>query len=195
MDEKTQPYWAESELAMNRLLISFLFATLFFPAFAEEPRSEFERFFIGKLWAHELSRYVYPPSGHECTNLGGHSLSKDQKSLDGFSINTFMCDGRELVIFSADAKSTQVAWTLSTVRILDAVLLPRLKKGEERMRAGDCELNGNANTDFIAIVHLGKRDEVNWKTGVRAAWYPNPETRKIERLSTRNIICYRPTPP
>ena len=177
------------------LLLSFCLLGAFSSTYAEEPRSEFERFFIGKLWAHELSSYVYPPPGHECTSLEGYLLSKNQKSLDGFFIDTFMCDGRELVIFSEDATNTQVTWTLSSARILDAVLLPRLKKGEERMRAGDCELNGNANTDFIAIVHLGNREEVNWKTGVRAAWYPNPETRKIERLSTRNIICYRPTPP
>ncbi len=63
------------------------------------------------------------------------------------------------------------------------------------MMTGECELNGNGRINLIATVYLGKRDEVNWKTGVRAAWYFNTENGTIENLSTRNIICYRPTPP
>jgi hypothetical protein len=63
------------------------------------------------------------------------------------------------------------------------------------MQPGECELNGNNDTYFTALVRLGRREKVDWKTGVRAAWVPTPETGKIEELPIRHVVCWRPTPP
>ncbi len=180
---------------MKHLLRCFLFATLCLPVLAEEHRSEYEKFFVGKILdVRNLTESFFPPD-HKCTYRGGYTLSRSQKSRDGFGVDTFVCDGRELVFFTDDAEFPRVGWKAPPSRILDAVFLPPLKKGERRMMTGECELNGNGRINLIATVYLGKRDEVNWKTGVRAAWYFNTENGTIENLSTRNIICYRPTPP
>ena len=177
------------------LLLPFLLAAFCSSVFSEESRSEFEQFFIGKIYLNRDSTDGFFPSGHQCAYFGGYVLSKAKKSLEDFGVVSFLCDGRELVLFTDYSEFPRTSWKAPPARVLDAVLLPNLRKGERLMMPGECELNGNTNSKFIAVAHLGKYDEVNWKTGVRAAWYPNPETRKIETLSTRNIICYRPTPP
>ena len=104
-------------------------------------------------------------------------------------ISSFECDEQALKIL------VQLIHKSSVALALDAVLLPRLKPGEQFMIVGDCELKGRTDTNFIALVNLGKREKVDWKTGVRAAWLPNVKTRRFESLSTRHIVCWRPTPP
>ena len=107
-------------------------------------------------------------------------------------MSSFVCDGRELKVL--EQFTTHYAKD-NKVKALDALLLPKLKPGEQFMEQGECELNGKTDTDFIVLARLGRRDKVTWKTGVRAAWRPNPETGRFEELSTKRIVCWRPTPP
>ena len=80
-------------------------------------------------------------------------------------------------------------------RILDALTLPSLQRGESLLHPGECELGGNNDTDFYAVARFGRRESVNQKTGLRAAWVPDPEAGKIRPLSPRNVVCWRPVQP
>lgn len=156
---------------------------------ANEKRTDFEQSLIGKEGAYSLTLKgsIDSPMG-ECKELGSYSV-QGQK---GLVIGSFDCGGRELMVFVKVVVPDKYD---SKIRILDAFLLPRLKHGERLMMAGDCELNGKTDKDFVAHVALGRREKVTWKNGVHVAWAPNPETEKIESISTRDIVCWRPTPP
>lgn len=175
--------------AITHLLLSCLLAVLCAACAAAPPhRTEFEQSFIGREWTRVNPDETPYPLSDRCKYLGGYTLRRKQVELDGLSIDYFDCEGRELHLFGQSTGYLKV-------RVIDALLLPRLKAGERLMQPGECELNGNNDTYFTALVHLGERDEVNWKTGVRAAWVPTPETGRIEVLPTRHVVCWRPTPP
>jgi hypothetical protein len=155
---------------------------------ADSSRTEFEQSVIGREWVQrdpETDRY---PLSDQCKYLWRNGLQRNQKQLVGLSIDSFSCGKQYLQLFgqiTVDGRN----------KVLDALLLPKLKTGESLMLPGGCQLNGNDDTDFIAIARLGRHETVNWKTGVRAAWIPNPDTGKIEELSTRHVVCGQPTPP
>jgi hypothetical protein len=155
-------------------------------ALADSSRTDFEQSFIGREWIQG-----HPPSD-QCEPLGGYMLQSNKKSLNRLGVDSLKCNDRELQLleqFMTDyAKGNKV-------KALDALLLPKLKPGELFMEQGECELNGKTDTNFIALVHLGRRDKVTWKNGVRAAWKPNLEAGKFEELSTKDIVCWRQTPP
>jgi len=151
---------------------------------ADPVRTEFEQSFIGREWNQRFVHEDAYPLSERCEYRGGSVMPMH----DSFVIESFLCDGQQLELLGQIISPRKVL-------VLDAVLFPKLEKGERIMMSGDCELRRKIDKFFFAIVNLGKRDAVNWKTGVKAAWYPNPETGKIEKLSTRNIVCFRPTPP
>ena len=109
-------------------------------------------------------------------------------------MDELVCDGQRFILLEQLTRTVAHSNNIK-IKVLDALLLPKLKKGEKFMDAGDCQFNGKAEMSFTALVSLGKRDKATWKTGVHAAWRPNPETGKFEELSTKNIVCWRPTPP
>lgn len=155
---------------------------------AAPPRTEFEQSFIGREWIPESPSFVPYPLSDTCKYLGGYDIRRKQRKLVGLSIQYFSCNGRELQLFSQAIGEDKL-------KVIDAVLLPRLKPGERLMQPGECELNGNNDTYFTALAHLGRHNKVDWKTGVRAAWVPAPETGKIEAMPIRHVVCWRPTPP
>lgn len=170
------------------LTIACLLGLLGNTSLAAPPRTEFEQSFIGREWtlvSPDLNPY---PLSDRCKYLGGYGLRRNQQKVEGFSVDYFTCDGRELHLFEQAIGERKV-------KVIDALLLPPLKPGDRLMQPGECELNGNTDTYFTALVHLGRREKVDWKTGVRAAWVPTPETGKIEELPTRHVVCWRPTPP
>jgi hypothetical protein len=151
---------------------------------AETPRTEFEQSFIGR-------EFIDPPSD-QCEPLGGFMLQSNESSSNRLSVDSLRCGDRELELLGRFL--TNYARD-NKVKVLDALLLPKLKPGEQLFQNGDCELNGKIDSDFFVVARLGKRDKVTWKNGVRAAWLINPETGKFEELPTKNIVCWRPTPP
>ena len=174
--------------SLVRLFLAGLLVSLCGSSLATPPRTEFEQSFIGREWIPECPDAAPYPLSYRCKYLGGYEIRRKQKEVDGFSIQYFTCNGRELDLFAQTVDGRKL-------KVIDALLLPRLKPGERLMQPGECELNGNNDTYFTALVHLGRREKVDWKTGVRAAWIPTPETGKIEELSTRHVVCWRPTPP
>ncbi|RIX49830.1 MAG: hypothetical protein D3M94_02255 [Rhodocyclales bacterium GT-UBC] len=168
--------------------VACLLAILCDTSVAAPPRTEFEQGFIGRQWVSETPVFdPYPFSG-QCKHLESQDLQRNQKRIHGFRIDYFNCNGRGLYLLEQSIGDGKV-------KVVDALHLPRFKPGERYMMTGDCEINGNTDTDFIAVVRLGRREKVDWKTGIRAAWAPKPETGKIEELSTRDIVCWRMTPP
>lgn len=168
-----------------RFLLASLFGFACGASVADASRTEFEQGFIGRTWTLKPTDVGGRPLSEQCENTGQYVLPPD----DQYGVASFRCD---------DQRSMQVLLKFESsdqTQILDALLLPKLEKGEELMLSGDCELTGKPVPFFVAIAKLGPREKVNWKTGVRAAWLPNLKTGKIEPLSTRNIVCYRPTPP
>lgn len=172
------------KVPVHFLLASFL-VFVCGTAVAESSRTDFEQGFIGRIWTLKSTDVGGHPLSEQCENTGQYVLPPD----DQYGVASFRCD---------DQRSMQVLLKFESsdqAQILDALLLPKLEKGEEFMLSGDCELKGSPAPFFVAIAKLGAREKVSWKTGVRAAWFPNLKTGKIEPLSTRNIVCYRPTPP
>lgn len=161
-----------------RVLITCLFAAFSETCLADSSRTEFEQGFIGIEWT-----VPYFPSDR-CEYLGG-SLPTDNDEL---TIDSLLCDGRRLQLFGRVVAPGRT-------KVLDAVLLPTFGKGDDLMIVGECELRKKTDRFFFALVNLGKRKSANWKTGVKAAWYPNPAIGKFEALPTRDIVCYAPTPP
>jgi len=145
---------------------------------ADRGRSEFEQAFIGVEWT-----VPYLPSD-SCEYLGGYLLPGQSE----FAMSFHMCEGRRLELFERFVAPRKA-------KVLDALLLPKFVEGDDVMYVGECELRKKTDKFFFALVNLGKRESVNWKTGVKAAWIPNPKTGKIEELSTRHIVCFEPTPP
>jgi hypothetical protein len=88
-------------------------------------------------------------------------------------------------------------------RIVDTVLLPpferewtpRNQNELTRFFAGDCQLDGRIDEFFVALARLGKRNRVDWRTGVKHAWTFDIEKGRIVPVSTRRVVCHRPTPP
>jgi hypothetical protein len=154
---------------------------------ASQERSEFERALIGMEWVRQVSDFEIPPLPIPCNLVATVHLQQSKEPLP-LGIESFRCDGRALELITKMDEGFRVT-------VLDALLLPKLQAGERYMIAGDCEMDGRTDTDFVAIVRFGKRERVDWKTGVRAAWLPNVAKRRFEPLSTRNIVCWKPTPP
>ena len=171
-----------------RVTIGCLFVFLCASCIAASPRTEFEQSFIGLEWEFSYPEWNRHPISEECKHTQKFELYRGQKPLADLSVDSFVCNGRYLELFGQ--------FTLEgKIKVVDALVLPKFGPGELLMRSGDCELNGSIDTDFFAIVRLGRREKVDWRTGIRAAWYPNPDTLTIESLSTRHIVCWRPTPP
>lgn len=168
-----------------RLALACLLGALNASVMAGAPRSAFDQALIGREWGEASDAR---PLLDQCSYLTRFDLQRNQKQLPGLTVHSLICNGRNLILLTSLSDG-------SSPQILDALTLPRLKPGERLMRPGDCELDGNSDTDFIAVVRFGRRERVNRNTGVRAAWVPDPETGKIQPLSTRHVVCWRPTPP
>jgi hypothetical protein len=149
-------------------------------------RSNFEQSFIGKEWRIGDYENKNIPHISQCV-LDGGGLSSP------IYIGYLNCKEKFLMLLGTPIENKLPLG--DPVRILDALQLPRIKSNEEFMEAGDCKIKGNTEPYFIARVNLGHRKEVNWKTGVKAAWTVDIDQQKIIPLSTRDIVCYRHTPP
>jgi len=153
---------------------------------ADPLRTEFEQSFIGREWVKQGGYGNRYPLSERCELLGGYLPFEDSE----FAVSSHMCEGQRLELFERFMDPV-----IHKVKVLDAVLLPKFEKGDDLMFLGECKLRGKIDKFFFALVNMANRESVNWKTGVKAAWYPNPKTGKIEELSTRHIVCYEPTPP
>ncbi len=165
------------------LALPFLFGMLNPSATAESPRAAVAEVLVGQVWVGDEL-----PMLPNCKHLTRFDLQRQQRPSRGQSAHVFRCNGEHLILLASLGAG-------GDNQVLDARTLPRLRRGESLIYPGDCELDGNSDTDFFAIVRFGRRERVDGKTGVRAAWVPDPESGKIQPLATRRIVCWRPTPP
>ena len=176
--------------ALGGLVASALIAVSGFSTAAESGLAETVRSLIG--FSEFLPIMPAPMGETGCINLGGGLLLMDGNDLDEWSFGEASCKKRTVILLkhSFGSPGNGVGW-----RIVDAFLLPALRHGDELFQQGDCEVDGKTNTSFVAIVHLGRRDRVDHRNGVLAAWTVDPQAGKIVALDTKRVVCYPPTPP
>lgn len=153
---------------------------------AEEVRA-----MIGKEY--ERGPMPHPFGEGNCTMNGGQVVYVANNEVPGWGVDHLLCGDRIAMLLSQPTvtfPNPYAKW-----RVVDSLLLPPIKKGVRFFRTGDCDLDGKAETDFFALARLGKREDVNYRTGVLAAWGLDLEAGKFVELSTKRVICHRPTPP
>ncbi|MCM5677925.1 hypothetical protein M8A51_00070 [Schlegelella sp. S2-27] len=134
-----------------------------------------------------------------CSNVGGSVVWNDGRPMDEWSFGEFICNGRSIALLK---RQVGEASNGPTWRIVDALPLPSYEQHGEPKRPnalrlyfnGECELDGKTDTLFFALVRFGKRDRIDWRTGVERAWGFNLTAERIVPLSTKRIVCYRPEP-
>jgi len=127
-----------------------------------------------------------------CTDEGGGLLDNDGMWSHGLA----KCQGRWIVILLHAVGKVDVH---TTWHITDTLLLPPVEVlwSSERSNAlylssaeeGACEVRGRPNTYFIALTRWGKRDRIDWRTGVERAWTFDIKHGHIVPLSTKGIVC------
>ena len=166
------------------LILVFCVPAVADPVQKEPARTEFERNLVGRYYVPNVSIY----DGCVPDGWGSPPGQRDLK------IDFFSCNGRFLAVLNKRESRERAV-------VLDALLLPLLSDKNDLKFVGECEdkkkpLMKYPDLFFFVIAHRDKRKEsVNWRTGVKAAWWPNPDTLKFEGYPVRHIVCERPTPP
>lgn len=134
-----------------------------------------------------------------CSNVGGTLMWVRGKSFDDWSAGEFECKGQRILLLKrqVNASGAAVRW-----RIVDTQLLPPYAPGFDDKRpfaprlhsTGECALDGRTDTLFFVLLRWGKRERVDWRTGVERAWGFNLDAERIVPLSTRRIVCEKPDP-
>lgn len=156
------------------------------------------RALIGKEYTFRMQGQRISPE-LSCTSEGGGLLFINGVFDDEWASGAVKCQGRAVEVLK---RAVGEADGDTTWRIIDTLVLPPYKESPNPKRpnalrlaaAGPCELDGRTDTFFIALVRMGKRDRIDWRTGVEKAWTYDIERGRIVPLSTKRIVCYRPEP-
>jgi hypothetical protein len=160
------------------------------PGFAADLAEEV-RAMIGKEY--ERGPIPHPFGEGNCTMEGGGAVVVAQKEVPGWGLDQLACGDRIVMLLvrpTVTFPNPYAKW-----RVVDSLLLPPIKKGVRFFETGDCDLDGKIGTDFFSLARLGKREDVDYRTGVLAAWGLDLEAGKFVELSTKRVTCHRPTPP
>jgi hypothetical protein len=77
-----------------------------------------------------------------------------------------------------------------TSEVLDVINLPNLSDSEELVgTGGECQQNGVADPEVIAIAHY---TETEFLTQISQAWRTNRSTGKFETVSPAEVRCQNP---
>jgi hypothetical protein len=151
--------------------------------------------------------YVIPMAGERiapdrfsCISEGGGMLLSNGMPRNDWATSTVTCQERPVILLERFVNRLSPSET--TWHIVDTLVLPRYERDPDPSRpnalrlfqTGDCELDGKIDTSFIALVRWGKREKIDWRTGVERAWTFDIERGRIVPLSTKRIVCYRPEP-
>lgn len=134
-----------------------------------------------------------------CSNIGGTLVWIEGKPFDDWSAGELECKDRRILALKRQLDSPQGAlkW-----KIVDTQLLPAYDSGSDDKRpaalrlhsTGECTLDGKTDTLFFVLLRWGKRERVDWRTGIERAWGLNLKAERIVPLSTRRIVCEKPDP-
>lgn len=127
------------------------------------------------------------PGKLSCTDEGGGRLHLDGVSYDDWTEGLAKCQGRMIILLEHAG------------RIVDTLLLPPLQlyRSPKRPNAlmtissgeGICGASARPDTSFVALVRWGRRDRIDWRTGVERAWTFDVERGRIVPMPTRSIEC------
>lgn len=76
--------------------------------------------------------------------------------------------------------------------VLDVQVIPKLRSGE--WLNTNCQINGKADSEVLAIVQVKGYENADLYTQVRQAWRSNLRTQKIETIPTKNVACINHCP-
>lgn len=134
-----------------------------------------------------------------CTHRGGAVMWIDGRSVNDWGFSQLLCHGQPIIALErkVDPTDADPKW-----QVVDTQALPPYEEnaGEERPRGlslhftGDCTLDGKTDTLFFVLLRRGKRERVDWRTGIERAWGFNLKAERIVPLSTRRIVCEKPDP-
>jgi hypothetical protein len=129
-----------------------------------------------------------------CTDEGGGSLSTPGASDSGWSRGMVQCQGRWGVILKrrVGTVESRTKW-----KIVDSLVLPPLQwepdpADTEALRfigSDNCALKGRPNVHFFVLARFGKRDRIDWRTGVENAWRFDLKRGQIMPLPIKGIVC------
>jgi hypothetical protein len=133
-----------------------------------------------------------------CSHVGGATMYVDGHAVDGWAYSEFSCSGRPIALLERRTDETDGR---PTWKIVDTLLLPNYSLDDpNRPKAlklyfnGECELDGKTDTLFFALVRFGKRERIDWRTGVEKAWGFDLNAQRIVPLSTKRIVCHQMEP-
>jgi hypothetical protein len=134
-----------------------------------------------------------------CTHLGGAVMWMNGRSVDDWGFSQLLCNGHPIIALEHKVHSVDPnpKW-----RVVDAQSLPPYERNADEGRphalrlhfTGECALDGRTDTLFFVLLRWGKRERVDWRTGIERAWGFNLDAERIVPLSTRRIVCEKPDP-
>lgn len=136
-----------------------------------------------------------------CIDYGAGTLILRGREHVGWERSLAQCQGRFVMLleqFLGGKTTAERRW-----RIVDAYLLPEVvgiqfepdkPEGPYLYTPDECSLDGRWDSKFHAVVRLGKRKRMNWRTGVLGAWGYDMKRQRIVPLDTKRVVCHKPEP-
>jgi hypothetical protein len=140
-----------------------------------------------------------------CTLQGSGSVVVRRRVHEEWGNDMALCQGRYVMLLTQlhkGATHKENRW-----RVVDAAVLPevvvissdpreaaRPPEGLYLYTPDECTLDGTWGTSFYAVVRLGKRKRMDWRTGVEGAWGYDLKRQRIVPISTKRVVCNKPEP-
>jgi hypothetical protein len=129
-----------------------------------------------------------------CIDEGGALIFENGVLHRDWAKGVIQCQGQWVVALQRKVGMVgrHIKW-----RIVDTLVLPPISFDPDRSNAealelvaeDHCEVKGLPNTTFIALVRFGKRQRIDWRTGVEKAWTFDIKRGRIVPLSTKRVVC------
>ncbi|WP_326504616.1 hypothetical protein [Noviherbaspirillum album] len=150
----------------------------------------------GIEYSPRLMGELIAPDISNCTYEGGGIIHLDGVDHYNWAKEYVYCSGHVVILLS---KKIDDSHKYGIWRVVDLLPLPKLEllknlRNPERpvlysSFEGLCSVQGRYGMDFIALLSWGRRERIDWKTGVRRAWTFDITQERIVPLPTRHIQC------
>ncbi|WP_151636138.1 hypothetical protein [Noviherbaspirillum aerium] len=144
----------------------------------------------------QLMGELIAPGISQCTYQGGGTLQLDGVDRSDWAKDYVHCNNHVVILLS---KKVGESRGYDLWRTVDVLPLPKLDLQRNRRQPnklvlyssfeGLCSVQGRYGMDFIALLQWGKRDRIDWQTGVKQAWTFDIRQERIVPLPTRDIRC------
>lgn len=150
----------------------------------------------GIEYSPRLMGELIAPNISSCTYEGGGILHLDGIDNHNWAKEHVYCHGHVVILLS---KKIDNSHKYGIWRVVDLLPLPKLElhknlRHPERpvlysSLEGLCSVQGRYGMDFIALLSWGRRERIDWRTGVKQAWKFDVKQERIVPLPTRHIRC------